>query len=195
MGAQKLVMFSMALFLAWMTENGECYYSSRAFMLTSSSGSYNGYKRAESSFESCHLRLDHTQPQQTTFLPVSSTYTTLEITRINDHQQQPSVENSETDETTSNSGSITEGVYAGNGHNYAINCHVNDPKMRTGDKYYVIDLIVYGPNQRVAKAWREQFTTASFMSNGKSFFLNKNLSFYWLGENNIVCGVRQTQKL
>jgi hypothetical protein len=95
------------------------------------------------------------------------------------------------DFTSSNyvDGSHDETVYAGNGFNYVINCHVNDAKMRAGDKYYVIDLIVYGPNQRVAKAWREQFTSANFVVNSKSFYLNKNLSFYWLGENNIVCAV------
>lgn len=92
-------------------------------------------------------------------------------------------------DASSSSGSSVLTVYAGNGYTYAINCHVNDAKMRPGDKYYVIDLIVYGPNQRVAKAWREQFTAASLFATSKSFFINKSLSFYWLGENNIVCAV------
>lgn len=79
-------------------------------------------------------------------------------------------------------------AYAGNGYSYEIGCSVIDPNLKQGDKYYVIDLIVYGPNTRVAKAWREQFTTTS-ISQSRSLILTKSLSFHWLGVNNIVCSV------
>lgn len=85
-------------------------------------------------------------------------------------------------------------AYAGNGFNYAIGCDVFDPKIRAGDKYYVIDLIVYGPNTRVAKAWREQFSTSS-ISKTKNLALSRNLSFNWLGLNNIVCSVSKYNNL
>lgn len=163
-----LILILIVVVSLW-TSDIECY--SRPFMLTSNGGgnmgSSHGYKRSE--FESCHLRLDHTPA----LMSGSMTYTTID-----------SLGGDTVDDANSE-----DDVYAGNGHSYSINCHVSDPKMRAGDKYYVIDLIVYGPNQRVAKAWREQFTTASLISNGKSFFINKNLSFYSLGENNIICGV------
>lgn len=88
-------------------------------------------------------------------------------------------------------------VYAGNAFNYDVTCHVNDPKMRSGDKYYVIDLVIYGSNTRVAKAWREQFNTISLLSGGnqRSLAINKNLSFYSLGQNTIVCSVTKYNSL
>ena len=88
----------------------------------------------------------------------------------------------------------TSVAYAGNGFTYEIGCSVFDPKIKIGDKYYVIDLIVYGPNTRVAKAWREQFSTAT-LSATKKLVLNKSLSFHWLGLNNIVCSVSKYNNL
>ena len=57
-------------------------------------------------------------------------------------------------------------AFAGNGFNYEIGCHINDPKMRPGDKYYIIDLILYGPNTRVAKV----STSVAFSFNKKDIF-------------------------
>lgn len=85
-------------------------------------------------------------------------------------------------------------AYAGNGFGYEIGCSVVDPNIKLGDKYYVIDLIVYGPNTRVAKAWREQFSTTT-ISQTRSLILNKSLSFHWLGINNIVCSVSKYNNL
>lgn len=58
----------------------------------------------------------------------------------------------------------------------------------------MIDVIVYGPNTRVAKAWREQFSTSS-ISQTKSLALSRNMSFNWLGLNNIVCSVSKYNNL
>lgn len=81
-------------------------------------------------------------------------------------------------------------VYSGNGFNYDIGCSINDPHSEIGDKYYVIDLVVYGPNTRVAKAWREQFKISK-TNTGTTIALDKTLSFYWLGVSNIVCSVQK----
>ena len=42
------------------------------------------------------------------------------------------------------SSSSSSAAIAGNAFTYDVSCHVNDPKMRPGDKYYIIDLILYG---------------------------------------------------
>lgn len=89
----------------------------------------------------------------------------------------------------------TSSVFAGNGFQYGIGCNIFDPKLTSGDKYYVIDLIVYGPNTRVAKAWREQFTTSQIVQTNRHLTINKQLSFHWLGMNTIVCSVSKYNNL
>jgi hypothetical protein len=79
-------------------------------------------------------------------------------------------------------------AYAGNAFNYDITCSLNDPRMESGDKYYVIDLIVYGPNTRVTKAWREQYSADS-VRKMRSIRLSKSLSFRAVGLNSIVCSI------
>lgn len=79
-------------------------------------------------------------------------------------------------------------AYAGNAFSYDLACSVLDSRMRSGDKYYVIDLVLYGPNSRVAKAWREQFTTLSLFKS-RNLSLNKKIAFNWVGTNTIVCSV------
>jgi hypothetical protein len=81
-------------------------------------------------------------------------------------------------------------VYVGNGFFYDIGCQITDPKMKPNDRYYVIDLVIYGPNSRVAKAWREQFNTATLLkSSSRLLSLSKKASFHWIGVNSIVCSV------
>ena len=79
-------------------------------------------------------------------------------------------------------------AYAGNAFSYEIGCHINDPMMKAGDKYYIIDLIVYGPTSRVAKAWREQFSISSLLKT-RNMFMNKKISFRFLGLNRVACSV------
>ena len=76
-------------------------------------------------------------------------------------------------------------VFSGNGYKYAVGCRVNDVHSNHGDKYYVIDLVVYGPNKRVSKAWHEQYQ----VSEGRHISMSKEISFYWLGYSSIICSV------
>ena len=85
-------------------------------------------------------------------------------------------------------------AYAGNAFSYELGCHINDPLMKVGDKYYIIDLIVYGPNSRVAKAWREQFSISSLLKT-RNMFMNKKISFRFLGLNKVVCSVTKYNNL
>ena len=80
-------------------------------------------------------------------------------------------------------------VYAGNGFSYDIGCSVSDTQIKNGDKYYMIHLIIYGPNSRVAKAWREQYQI------GKNIVISRNVSFHSLGVNNIVCVIDKYNSL
>ena len=66
--------------------------------------------------------------------------------------------------------------------------------MKVGDKYYIIDLIVYGPNNRVAKAWREQFSISSLFKN-RNMFMNKKISFRFLGLNKVICSITKYNNL
>jgi hypothetical protein len=77
---------------------------------------------------------------------------------------------------------VTMVAFAGNAYTYEISCHVNDAKMRTGDKYYIIDLILYGPNMRVQRAWREQFSANNLLKS-RQLAINKRVSYRWLGIN------------
>jgi hypothetical protein len=77
-------------------------------------------------------------------------------------------------------------VYVGSNFNYKVGCTVKDTNFKPGDKYYTIDLIVYGPNTRVAKAWQDQLEIKSDLDH---FSTNKILSFRWIGINSIVCSV------
>ncbi len=79
-------------------------------------------------------------------------------------------------------------VYSGNAFTYDIGCSVTDASLQIGDKYYVIDLVVYGQNTRVAKAWRQQFSSSTSTGTGQ-ISLDKNMSFYYLGASSIVCSV------
>ncbi|RNA25818.1 hypothetical protein BpHYR1_004898 [Brachionus plicatilis] len=83
-------------------------------------------------------------------------------------------------------------AYAGNGFTYDIACTVTDSTMRSGDKYYVIDLVLYGPNSRVSKAWREQFSTHRKY---RSLSLNKKISLNSIGTNTLVCSVSKYNNL
>lgn len=83
-------------------------------------------------------------------------------------------------------------VYAGNAHVYDISCIVSDSTIRSGDKYYVIDMVLYGPNSRVSKAWREQFSTSRKYRN---LSLNKKLSLNSIGINRLVCSVSKYNNL
>jgi hypothetical protein len=85
-------------------------------------------------------------------------------------------------------------AYAGNAFSYELGCHINDPLMKVGDKYYIIDLIVYGPNNRVAKAWREQFSISSLFKN-RNMFMNKKISFRFLGLNKVICSITKYNNL
>lgn len=76
-------------------------------------------------------------------------------------------------------------VFSGNGYKYGLNCRVNDIHSNHGDKYYVIDLVVYGPNKRVSKAWHEQYQA----SEGRHISMSKEISFYWLGYSSVICSV------
>lgn len=91
-------------------------------------------------------------------------------------------------ETYSTKQDISYMAYAGNAFNYEVSCHVNDAKMRPGDKYYIIDLILYGPNNRVQRAWREQFNS-NILAKSKNLAINKKVSYRWLGINSFVCSV------
>ncbi|CAF0872167.1 unnamed protein product [Brachionus calyciflorus] len=82
----------------------------------------------------------------------------------------------------------TINVYAGNGYVYDLACSVADPKMRSGDKYYVIDVVLYGPNSRVSKAWREQYTTSNLFKT-RNLSLSKKVTLNSIGMNSIVCSV------
>ena len=87
-------------------------------------------------------------------------------------------------------------AYAGNGFNYDVGCHTNDAKIRPNDKYYVIDLVLYGPNSRVAKAWREQFNAYTLIKNSSLLLnLNKKVSFHWIGVNSLVCSITKYNNL
>lgn len=83
-------------------------------------------------------------------------------------------------------------MFAGNAHVYDISCIVSDSTMRSGDKYYVIDLVLYGPNSRVSKAWREQFSTSR---KNRNLSLNKKLSLNSIGTNRLVCSVSKYNNL
>lgn len=83
-------------------------------------------------------------------------------------------------------------VFAGNAFVYDIACTVSDSTMRSGDKYYVIDLVLYGPNSRVSKAWREQFSTSRKYN---SLSLNKKVSLNSIGINSLVCSVSKYNNL
>jgi hypothetical protein len=85
-------------------------------------------------------------------------------------------------------------AYAGNAFSYELGCHINDPLMKVGDKYYIIDLIVYGPNNRVAKAWREQFSISSLFKS-RNMFMNKKISFRFLGLNKVICSITKYNNL
>jgi hypothetical protein len=81
-------------------------------------------------------------------------------------------------------------VFVGNGYFYDLGCQFADAKMKPNDRYYVIDLVVYQPNSRVAKAWREQFNTASLLrSASRLLALTKKASFHSVGVNTVVCSV------
>ena len=93
------------------------------------------------------------------------------------------------------SSSSSSAAIAGNAFTYDVSCHVNDPKMRPGDKYYIIDLILYGPNKRVAKAWRQQFPAVASSSDGERLSLSKTVSFRSLGENTLICSASKYNSL
>lgn len=79
-------------------------------------------------------------------------------------------------------------VYVGHNHNYDVSCQISDPKLKSDDKYYVVDLVVYGPNSRVAKAWREQYNAhGRIISSRNQLSLDKKVSFRWVGQNSIFC--------
>ena len=85
-------------------------------------------------------------------------------------------------------------VYVGNGYVYELGCSVADPTMRSGDKYYVIDVVMYGPNSRVSKAWREQYPTAN-MFKTRNLSLNKKVTLNSIGLNTVVCSISKYNNL
>lgn len=124
----------------------------------------------------------------------STSQSSIEIDNNNDNNCQMQI-NTELLSSVSLRKRETSNVFAGNGFQYGIGCNIFDPKLTSGDKYYVIDLIVYGPNTRVAKAWREQFTTSQIVQTNRHLTINKQLSFHWLGMNTIVCSVSKYNNL
>ena len=53
---------------------------------------------------------------------------------------------------------------------------------------------MYGPNTRVAKAWREQFSLST-AAKSRKIAIKKKLSFHSLGLNSVVCGVSKYNSL
>jgi hypothetical protein len=75
-------------------------------------------------------------------------------------------------------------VYAGAAYEYSLRCGVKDDHTQPGDKYYVLDVLVYGPNRRVAKAWRSQFASRASIAS-----VVRKISFRSLGKNSVICAV------
>jgi hypothetical protein len=86
-------------------------------------------------------------------------------------------------------------AYVGNKYTYDVGCSVSDPKMKPSDRYYVIDIVLYGPNLRVAKAYREQILGGQSLKSSKLLILNKKISFHFMGINTVVCSVTKYNNL
>lgn len=69
-------------------------------------------------------------------------------------------EEGDEDETSGSDTNSVITVTAGNAYKYNLSCSINNKNFHYGDKHYIIDLIVYGPNRQL-KAWRYNFNVSA----------------------------------